>query len=84
MPVNKKENNLEHFTPIMVDDETSVEEIEPSKLFPDNHSSRALAYFPELLPEHIELIKRAENASKDATFWIDNSKSGLDKFSIKE
>ena len=84
MPVNKKENNLGHFTSITVDDETTVEEIEPSKLLPDNRSMRALACFPELLPEHTKLIKEAENASETATFWVDDSKTGIGKFIIKE
>lgn len=50
----------------------------------DGHSSRALAYFPELLSKHTKLIRETENASESVTFWIDDSKSGIDKFIIKE
>jgi len=46
----------------------------------DGHSARALAYFPEELPEHTKLLKQAEKAQK---FYIDDSKTGLDKFTCK-
>jgi hypothetical protein len=46
----------------------------------DGHSARAIAYFPELLPEHIKKLEEAENATK---FYIDDSKEGLDKFICK-
>jgi hypothetical protein len=46
----------------------------------DGHSARAIAYFPELLPEHVKKLEEAENATK---FYIDDSKEGLDKFICK-
>lgn len=46
----------------------------------DGHSSRAVAYFPELLPEHTKKLEQAETAS---SFYCDDSKTGLDKFICK-
>jgi len=46
----------------------------------DGHSARALAYFPELLPEHTKLLKQAEKATE---FYIDEEEEGLNKYSIK-
>jgi hypothetical protein len=63
----------------MVDDSTVIEEIEPSVVYPDGHSQRAIAYFPELLPEHTKLLKQAETASK---FYIDEEEEGLTQYSI--
>ena len=50
----------------------------------DGHSSRALAYFPELLPEHIDLINRAKDSPKGTKFFIDDSVEGVAKFVIKD
>jgi DNA polymerase-1 len=46
----------------------------------DGHSERAVAYFPEELPEHVKKLEEAEQASK---YYIDDSKTGLDKFICK-
>ena len=46
----------------------------------DQHSMRVVAYTPEVVPKHVKLLKQAETASK---FYIDTSKSGVDKFKCK-
>ena len=49
----------------------------------DGHSERCLAYFPELLKEHVSLIARAKEGN-NLKFFIDDSKKGIKKFIIKE
>ena len=46
----------------------------------DGHSTRVVAYMPETVPKHCELLEEAETATK---FYIDDSIEGVDKFKCK-
>ena len=46
----------------------------------DSHSNNTVAYFPELVPNHVKKLSEADSANE---FYIDDSKEGLEKFSCK-